>query len=136
MRYKLSLISALAALASLDCAPAMAAAPTVGIYQYPGGQIQQGQGVALIPASSPSLGYQQTSSVSTAVGLPSIPAGAKIAVIVPETQSIRWRDDGTSPTASVGMPISALQPFVYTGVLSAFKMIQTSATATVNVTYY
>ena len=43
------------------------------------------------------LGYQQITSLSSATGL-TVPQGATLALIVPETQNVRWRDDGTNPT--------------------------------------
>lgn len=84
------------------------------------------------------LGYQQF-TVATATALPSIPTGTFEALIVCETQTVRWRDDGTNPTASVGMPLIANQAFPYMGnatSLAAMRIIQTTATSTCNVTYY
>lgn len=84
------------------------------------------------------LGYQQF-TVATATALPSIPTGTFEALLVCETQTVRWRDDGTNPTASVGMPLIANQAFPYMGnatSLAAMRIIQTTATATCNVTYY
>lgn len=85
----------------------------------------------LVPA-----GYEQVTSLGTAVGLASIPDGAKIALIQAESQSVRWRDDGTVPTAAIGMVIIANDTLLYSGVLSAIKFIQTAVSAKLNVTYY
>ena len=60
------------------------------------------------------LGYQQITSLSAATGL-TVPqtdlnglnARPSIALITPETQAVRWRDDDVNPTASVGMPLAA-----------------------------
>lgn len=82
------------------------------------------------------LGYQQYTSLSAATGLSSIPQGATLALIVPETQSIRWRDDGTNPTSSVGMPIAAGSYLSYDGDLNRIKFIEQSASAKINVSYY
>jgi hypothetical protein len=60
------------------------------------------------------LGYQQITSLSSATAL-TVPTGATVAVIIPETQAIRWRDDGTNPTASVGMPLASGQPMTLKG---------------------
>jgi hypothetical protein len=49
---------------------------------------------------------------------------------------VRWRDDGTAPTASVGMPILANGMLSYDGDLTTIRFIQTAATATINITYY
>lgn len=80
-------------------------------------------------------GYQQVTSISSAAGL-TVPTGAVIALIQPETQSVRWRDDGTNPTTSVGMVIAAGETLAYTGNLGAFKVIEVTGTAKLNVSYY
>lgn len=82
------------------------------------------------------LGYQQYTSLSSATGLSNIPQGATLALITPETQSIRWRDDGTDPTASVGMPVTAGAYLSYDGDLNRIKFIQQSASAKINVSFY
>lgn len=90
------------------------------------------------------VGYQQITSLSAATGL-TIPSNAtkdpakaaKAALIIAETQSVRWRDDGVDPTASVGMPLPTGAPGIfYTGDLSAIKFIETTTSAKLNVTYY
>lgn len=81
------------------------------------------------------LGYFQF-TVATASHLPSIPASAREAFVVCTTQTVNWRDDGVAPTASVGMPLPPLQAFPYTGDLAAIQFIQTTATASCNVSYY
>ena len=49
----------------------------------------------------------------------------------------RWRDDGTAPTATVGMLLSAGQTQTFSGDLAALKFIQTGAgVATLNVSFY
>jgi hypothetical protein len=55
---------------------------------------------------------------------------------VAETVGVRWRDDGTDPTASVGMPLAAGVPFAYDGDLTRIRFIQQSASAVLNVSYY
>lgn len=81
------------------------------------------------------LGYQQITDLSSAVGL-TIPLGATLALIVPETQNVRWRDDGTNPTASVGMPIYIGASLSYDGDLNRIKFIQETASAKLNISYY
>ncbi len=82
-------------------------------------------------------GYEQITSLGSAVGLAAIPAGgAKMALIQAEAQNIRWRDDGTNPTTSVGMILVANDTLLYSGTLSAIKFIEVTATAKINVTYY
>jgi hypothetical protein len=87
------------------------------------------------PAGLTPLGYQQITSLSAAAAL-TVPAGATAALISAESQGMRWRDDGTNPTASVGMPIAAGESIFFTGSLSAFKAIEQTASAKLNVNYY
>lgn len=82
------------------------------------------------------LGYTQIAVLTSAVGLGTVPDSTKMAVIIPETQTVRWRDDGTNPTASVGMPLTANSVLFYRGTMSAFKVIETTATAKLNVSFY
>jgi len=81
------------------------------------------------------LGYQQITSLSSATGL-TVPQGATLALIVPETQNVRWRDDGTDPTASVGMPIFVGASLSYDGDFNKIKFIQETASAKLNISYY
>ena len=81
------------------------------------------------------LGYQQITSLSASTAL-TVPAGATMALIVAETQAVRWRDDGTAPTASVGMPLAVGTSLSYDGDLRAIRFIQQTASATLNVSYY
>jgi hypothetical protein len=90
------------------------------------------------------LGYQQITSLSSAQGLtvPEIDptTGLKcmpvIALITPETQGVRWRDDGTNPSATVGMPLAAGVTLQYDGDLKKIKFIEQTASAKVNISYY
>jgi hypothetical protein len=59
-----------------------------------------------------------------------------MALITPETQAIRWRDDGVSPTASVGMPVAAGAYLNYDGDFNRIKFIEQTASAKINVSYY
>jgi len=81
------------------------------------------------------LGYQQITSLSSASAL-TIPAGATMAFIVPETQGVRWRDDGTNPTASVGMPLAMGETLNYDGDLKRIRFIEQAASAKLNISYY
>lgn len=90
------------------------------------------------------LGYQQITSLSSAQGLtvPSVdPVSGlnvmpTIALITPETNGVRWRDDGTNPTASVGMPLAAGVTLQYDGDLRKIKFIEQTASAKLNISYY
>lgn len=82
------------------------------------------------------LGYQQITSLSAATGL-TVPAGAAFALISPESQAVRWRDDGTNPTATVGYPLPAGAELVCTAAqLSVIKFIEQVASAKLNICYY
>lgn len=82
-----------------------------------------------------SNGYQQITNVSAAVGL-TVPDKTRIAMIQPESQNVRWRDDGTNPTSAIGMILVANDILVYSGVMSSIKFIETAASAKLNITYY
>lgn len=80
-------------------------------------------------------GYRQVTVSSTAVGLGTIPTGATRAVIA-VSGTVRWRDDGTAPTASLGQAESV--GLTYDGSdLTAFQMIRTgSSDVTADISFY
>lgn len=83
------------------------------------------------------LGYAQVTDLAAAVGLGTIPAGARVAILHAEGANIRWRDDGTDPTAAIGMWLTTTgDGFTYTGDLSAIKLIEEQATAKLNISFY
>lgn len=81
------------------------------------------------------VGYQQITSLSAATAL-TVPNGATSALIIAETQAVRWRDDGTNPTSGVGMLLPTGTLFEFGGNLSAVKFIEATSGALINVTYY
>ena len=96
-----------------------------------------------IKAVTTCMGYQQITSLSAAAGLTvptRTPDGSKqqptFALIIAETQGVRWRDDGTNPTASVGMPLAVGVPLQYDGDLTKIKFIEQTASAKLNISYY
>lgn len=82
------------------------------------------------------LGYQQITVLTASTGL-TVPAGTKMIRIIAEAQAVRWRDDGTAPTATVGQPLAVGVEMIYTannaGVL---RFIEQVAGGKLNVTYY
>jgi len=88
-------------------------------------------------------GYQQITSLSASAGL-TVPAvdssGNKqqptFALIIAEGQAVRWRDDDTAPTASVGMPLPIGVPLQYDGDLTKIRFIEQVAGAKLNISYY
>src|SRR6266852_2716499 len=74
-------------------------------------------------------GFQTITVSSTAIGL-TVPRGALFAVAVVETASIRYRDDGTDPTSTVGMLVSpSVVPITICNPTANFKMIRTAGDA-------
>lgn len=96
-----------------------------------------GGGGSSAPYAVTPLGYQQITSLSTAQTL-TIPATSTFATVEAEVADVRWRDDGTAPTGSVGMILYAGVPTTFGGAaeLAALKLIQVSAGAILNISYY
>lgn len=100
------------------------------------------------PGPDGPYGYQQITSLVAATALTVPGGGTKVvggsdtpsdvnaALIQAETQSVRWRDDGTNPTAAIGMILAAGESFLYTGDLNRIKFIEVTASAKLNVSYY
>lgn len=96
-----------------------------------------------LKTTTASLGYQQIVGLAASTGL-TVPTrdlngqscDPTMALIVAETQGVRWRDDGVAPTASVGMPLAPGVPLQYDGDLQAIRFFEQAATATLNITYY
>lgn len=89
------------------------------------------------------LGYQQITSLSSAVGLtvPSVDVNGlackpSIAIITAESQAVRWRDDDTDPSGTVGMPLASGATLQYDGDLTKIRFIEQAASAKLNITYY
>lgn len=85
------------------------------------------------------LGYQQIVGLAASTGLTVPTTGPQrptYALITPETQAVRWRDDGTAPTATVGQPLAVGAELRYDGDLNAIRFFQQAATATLNIVYY
>jgi hypothetical protein len=89
------------------------------------------------------MGYQQITSLSSATNLTvpqTTPNGSNakpvFALVIAEGQSVRWRDDRTAPTASVGMPLPVGVPLQYDGDLTNIRFIEQTAGATLNISYY
>jgi hypothetical protein len=92
------------------------------------------------------LGYQQitTAQLGSAVGL-TLPGDNVIVALItvegtPGTDTVRWRDDGTAPTSTVGMLMNmgttGDQPMLYSGNLSTIQFIKVAGSPILNVTYY
>ena len=89
------------------------------------------------------LGYQQITSVSssTALTVPTTDANGSfqkpvLAIIIAQTQAVRWRDDGVAPSATVGMPLAVGVSFIYDGDLTKIRFFEQAGGAVLNVSYY
>ena len=92
-------------------------------------------GIPTIEGQRQPLGYEQITDLSSAETL-TPPLGTRLVIVQCETQAVRWRDDGTAPTATVGMPLATGVDKVYTGDFSAIKFIEQVAGAKLNISYY
>lgn len=83
------------------------------------------------------VGQLTAAQLASAIALPSIPAGSTVAIITVDTASVKWRDDNTAPTATVGMTIRDTDPpFEYWGDLATLEFIAVSGSPVLNVAYY
>jgi len=89
-------------------------------------------GTLVVGGGGKPLGYQQLTPTSS-TGF-TVPAGATLAVVTADTLTVWWRDDGTAPTSTVGMPIAIGTYLAFVGNLSTVKFI--SASGHLNVSYY
>lgn len=65
-----------------------------------------------------------------------VPANATIAQISVETASVRYTDDGTSASTTIGHVLQAGDSFPCSGPLAALKFTAVSGSPTLNVSYY
>lgn len=96
-------------------------------------------GVWVVDGQDHCIGFQRLDDTDliAAVAL-TVPAGSRFCLVQCEdsTQSVRYRSDGTNPTAGVGMLMVAGRMIVYTGDPRKLKFIRTVAGAVLNVEYY
>ena len=84
------------------------------------------------------LGYQQIAAggADTAVGL-TIPDGTESVEVSVSAQAVRWRADGTNPTAAVGQPLAVGSSTIFSiQQLSALRFIAQVAGAALDATFY
>lgn len=96
-----------------------------------------------LKAITSAMGYQQITNLtgSTALTVPQrdlngLVGTPRIAIITPEGQAVRWRDDGVAPSATVGMPLAAGVTLQYDGDLTQIRFIEQVGGAKLNITYY
>lgn len=99
------------------------------------GRVSTNGGVQSVQGFLNPLGYQQISPVASPQSL-TPPTYSRIALIQCEADSVRWRDDGTAPTPTVGMLLAAGDSMVYSGDLTAIQFCQVTAGGILNISYY
>jgi hypothetical protein len=99
-------------------------------------------GTPLIGGGGTPLGNQQISAATLATATPlTIPAGATVALVSVDTAAVRWRDDGTAPTAAIGTQLigtattTAERAFGGASMV-AVKFILVSGSPVLNISYY
>ena len=81
--------------------------------------------------------HASDTDLSSAQALPNIPPDAKGVLMQAISGNIRYTIDGTTATASVGFRLlDSAEPTFYRGKLSLISMIEESATAELQVTYF
>ena len=88
----------------------------------------------LVSAGAGQFGLS-VASTGSAVSL-TVPVGATSAQITVSGANIRYADDGSTPSTSVGMPVYQASSWFYSGPLSAIKFYAQSGTATLDVLFY
>ncbi len=80
-------------------------------------------------------GHQQVTSLS-AFKVLTVPDGTSFALIKPKTQGVWITADGTTPSVTNGFPLTAGSTIKYTADLKLLKIIEQTASATVDVWYF
>ena len=95
------------------------------------------QGYPVMPQEGTIGAYVRITALSTAVPLPSTPANVKYAVVQCEGNDVRWRADGTNPTATDGMWMPAGTERIFdSGAIAALRFIQAGPASVLNVNYF
>lgn len=87
------------------------------------------------PAALTSTGFVQVSGFSTATAF-TPPAGSTLCIVQAEGASVRFRTDGTNPTASVGQLMQIGQPLSLSANLAGTRFVPTAGTATLDADCY
>lgn len=81
------------------------------------------------------LGYEKVTGLSVAKGL-TVPPGTAFCLIQTTGNAVRWRDDGTAPTVTDGMPLAVGAELEYSGQLTRIQFIESAVSAELHVSYY
>jgi hypothetical protein len=81
-------------------------------------------------------GTFDTAKTLAAAGI-TVPAATTLILVTPETQAVRWRDDGTAPTVAVGYPLPAGSELRYSANgATSLQFIAQVAGAVMNFAFY
>ena len=81
-------------------------------------------------------GHQQLTSITTATSL-TVPPAARMCIMNCENQSVRWLDDGSAPSSTLGMLMKAADPsLIYYGWPGNIQVVAQQTGAILNVAYY
>ena len=103
--------------------------------------------IHIIPGAGPKpqaesdipVGFEQLAITSLAQALTSIPANANKAIMTVEDATLRYRDDGTDPTATVGLKVFVAGTIILNSrdSLEKFRAIrQGGSNSEANINYY
>ncbi len=101
-----------------------------------------GASEAVITGYRRPLGYQQilaaTLATAQSITVPTLPAGITVGYLIVQANGgiVRWRDDGTAPTASVGMSIPDGGELNYVGDLYKIKFILSTSAPVLDISIY
>jgi hypothetical protein len=83
------------------------------------------------------LSFETMNIDATTAEQPTVPAGAKGAVVTVRTNGARWRADGTDPTAAIGHPLSVDDYMEFSRAeLQTLSIIGQANPTDVDITYY
>jgi hypothetical protein len=96
--------------------------------------------VAQVSGTTGGAGVYTTSKATTSSSASltggGIPPGATMAYLQAEAQIVRFRDDGGTPTSSVGIPMAATSTMLYSGRLTAIRFIEATSGGKINAAFY
>ncbi len=103
------------------------------------------RGEEVVTGTRSPLGYIQILNATLHAGavsigplIPTLPAGdlPLYAVIQSNGGTIRWRDDGTAPTSTIGMVIASGGELLYAGDLYTLQLIEATGTPIADISFY
>ena len=104
-------------------------------------QTHRDAGSTILPGTAPIYLYVSAgaSQMALAVGTNAtltVPTGATLAEICVEGAAVRYRDDRTAATTSLGILVNAGVCFAYSGPLASMSFTAQSGSPTIDVSYY